>query len=397
MKTILRLIMSLVMLMLVTTSAFADEQTQKDIQPADTVDRMAEDFVQVSVLFADPSDILYSCVGHVALRLECPVYDLDYVFSYEGEDVEDKMLQFFMGRLRMGLYAVPTEEYLDEYRKVGRGVRMYHLNLPPQVETRLWQQMDERVARGADLPYDYFDRGCALSTSRFLREALDTIQIEYGQWDAHSRHTIREQFGCDYLQEAPWSRWVIHCITGTVADEERAPEDKTVCPVDLRNIWLRAKIEGHPLMDNDYEVVVPFSAPLQRPFVTPFMVAWVLLILAVASLMLRTPAIDYGILALQSFLGLFMVYMVCLSTMPNNDWNWLIVPLNPLPLLTWRWRRYANWLWAAIDVVWLVGMSIYPHQLTDQANLIFVLAFVVVLIKPLRQQTKHNHTRKKTR
>lgn len=347
----------------------------------DGIDRNAEDFIQVSLLVADPSGILYSVVGHCALRLECPTFNLDYVFSYEGEQMEGRTLQFFLGNLKMGLFAIPTQEYLEDYRKEKRGVRMYHLNLPPEAEQRLWEQMDKRLSDGISLPYDYISRGCALSTSMFIRQALDTIAIDYGHWDEYNYHTIREQFCRDNLQEAQWSRWIISAITGTNVDREVAPEDMIVRPYDLRNVWLRAKIQGHPLMDNNYEELVPSGEPLCAGWVTPTLVACLLLLLAIGSIWIKMPIFDYTLLALQTILGVFVFYMVFFSTIPNNDWNWLVVVFNPLPLITWYWRKYANYVWAGIDILWVIALALSPHHLTDPANLIFILAFSVVILK----------------
>jgi len=87
-------------------------ETEKDNNQSDSIDREAPDFVTVSMLVAEPSDVLYSCVGHCALRLECPTFNLDYIFSYEGDNLEEEKFKFLLGKLKMGLLAVPTEEYL---------------------------------------------------------------------------------------------------------------------------------------------------------------------------------------------------------------------------------------------------------------------------------------------
>ena len=72
----------------------------------DNVDRTSGDFVIASLLVADPGTVLYSVLGHACIRLQCPVFDLDYCFSYESEDVENRMLDFLAGKLMMGLFAV---------------------------------------------------------------------------------------------------------------------------------------------------------------------------------------------------------------------------------------------------------------------------------------------------
>ena len=98
----------------------------------DTIDRMAEDFVTVSLVVCDPDEVLYSTLGHAALHLECPIFDLDYIFSYESENVRDKIWTFMKGGLKMGMFAMTPDEFLESYRESGRGVREYKINLSPE-------------------------------------------------------------------------------------------------------------------------------------------------------------------------------------------------------------------------------------------------------------------------
>jgi len=105
----------------------------------DGVDRADPNFVTASLLVMSPGDELYSCAGHSCIRLECPKFNLDYCFSYESEGVSDKIFTFFMGKLKMGMFAIPTAEYLKLGRESGRGVTQYRLNLPPDAKQRLWK------------------------------------------------------------------------------------------------------------------------------------------------------------------------------------------------------------------------------------------------------------------
>ncbi len=143
----------------------------------DNVDRSDPDFVKASLLIMSPGDELYSCAGHSCIRLECPTFNLDYCFSYESESVKDKIFTFFMGKLKMGMFAIPTADYLKLGRESGRGVMQYTLNLPPDAKQRLWKILDERVAQGAYLAYDYMERGCAQAALNVLMEALKPYQL----------------------------------------------------------------------------------------------------------------------------------------------------------------------------------------------------------------------------
>ena len=62
----------------------------------DSVNRLAADYVQASLVVCDPDDVLYSTLGHAALHLVCPTYDADLYFTYEGESVRNNVAKFLM-------------------------------------------------------------------------------------------------------------------------------------------------------------------------------------------------------------------------------------------------------------------------------------------------------------
>ena len=135
-----------------------------------------ENFVITSLLVASPGDVLYSKVGHCALRMQCPQHDLDYVFSYESEEVRHRVLAFLAGKLKMGMFAIPTDKYLSLYKEDGRGITEYTLNIPIEAKRNLWRVLDQHVAEGPNLPYDYITRGCAHSTLMMLKEGIVPLQ-----------------------------------------------------------------------------------------------------------------------------------------------------------------------------------------------------------------------------
>ena len=139
---------------------------------SDSTDCNADDFVIASLLVADPGGKLYSVMGHACIRMQCPAYGLYYCLSYESEDVAHRVAEFFAGKLYMGMFAVPKEEYCASYREEGRGVYEYTLNLPIEIKRELWRILDEEMLKGCQQPYDYFHRGCAISCVRFVEQAI---------------------------------------------------------------------------------------------------------------------------------------------------------------------------------------------------------------------------------
>ncbi len=110
---------------------------------------MDDNFIRASLMIASPGNVLYSCVGHAFIRMECPTHGLDYCFSYESEGVRQKVLKFLSGNLKMGMMAVPTDGFLSQYRNNGRGVMEYNLNLSIPYKQKLWELLDSRVEAGA--------------------------------------------------------------------------------------------------------------------------------------------------------------------------------------------------------------------------------------------------------
>ena len=109
-----------------------------------------DDFIKVSVLVAQPGNVLYSCIGHAFMRMECPERHLDYCFSYESEDVSRRVLTFLAGRLKMGMVAIPTSDFLNIYRDSNRGVTSYELHLSvQQKQCRITLKVDETETQRA--------------------------------------------------------------------------------------------------------------------------------------------------------------------------------------------------------------------------------------------------------
>lgn len=348
----------------------------------DGVDRTDPNFVTASLLVMSPGDELYSCAGHSCIRLECLTFNLDYCFSYESESVKDKIFTFFMGKLKMGMFAIPTADYLKLGRESGRGVTQYRLNLPPDAKQRLWELLDKKVAEGPCLEYDYMERGCAQAAMRVLREALLPYTMEVDPWPEKYDRWARSEFLAAATVAFPWQQLILYTICGATNDDKMPKFRKVVIPKDLLEILRIAKIKGKAIIDDDGVELLPVTNAVGTPpLCTPFQLFWVVVAIAVFNLFTKWVWLDWSFLAFQSLLGLFLTYLVCFSNLTAMGWNWLIVPFNLLPLVFWKWRRkWALWL-AGVLVLWEVGMIAAPHRLTDPAYLVLAFAYILVYVR----------------
>ena len=359
----------------------------------DEVDRLDPDFVHASLLIMGPGETLYSCYGHACLRLECKAYDLDYCFSYEAEPVENQVFRFFRGDLKMGMFSVPTEEFLKQYVESGRGVRQYRLNLPPEIKVRLWKIMDDAVAKGPYLEYDYIKRSCAYSLFRLLQSAVAPKVLELPPWTDKFNKLSRREILAEPLGAFPWTRFAIHTIVGWQGDKTMSNFEKIVLPSDLVILLREAKISGVSSIKGDTVIekgdagkeLLPNIPQPPPSWCTPMVVAIGLLVFI--ALFGVCPQI---LGAIVMVLGGFLTYLIAFSALPATDWNWLIIPFNPLSgfvqlYCTFRGlspkMRLVCWVFAFIDAAWVVAMALVPHQMTDPAYLVLALACAVLLTK----------------
>ena len=341
----------------------------------DGVDRSDPKFVTASLLVIDPGDELFSCVGHAVIRLECPTFKLDYCFSYESERAVDRLPAFFAGRLKMGMFAIPTEEFLVEYRKDGRGVRQYVLNLPPEVKQRLWKHMDELAAVGPNLPYDYIRRGCAKSVLDCLRSAAAPLSIVVPKTEL----TIREVFWNETHEVFPWNIFFILGIGGTESDVSI----DAGTPRELVRLLRSSTLIGVPLLTDEGSELLPGTRSWKHGLLTPFVAAWLVFVLAAVAAVANWRRVRWAFLAVQALAGCFFVYLVSASHLPNSAWNWLLVPFNPVMPALACWRRFRAVRWAlgayvAALLNWIVMMLFVPHAKTDPAFIVLGGAMALV-------------------
>jgi len=370
MKVLRRLLLLLTVLLPV--GVFAQTDTVDVKQPA-------EDFVTASVCVASPGEEIYSALGHACLRLQCPTYGLDYVYSYESEDASHKVLDFFAGRLKMAVRAVPTSEYVAQYAPEGRGVTEYVLRLPIRVKQRLWQQMDARL-QYTPVPYDYMNRSCAVSVLDWLEEAIGKDSLEYAPWPEKYGRSRKEIGGDSIVNE--WNHiFVCTFVTGEANDVHVDNRRKVIIPSELVEVLQGAQAFGTPLMEDGCNVLQPTTKTVGPAKVTPLMLSLVVLLLSLVNLRLHKTWLRAVVLIPCLLLGLFVLYLVALSDLPCTQWNWLVIPFCPLPFLFWKWRRLWTLPFAAVCVAWIVGLLLYPHQVVDSAHLVLAAAMAVCNIE----------------
>ena len=250
----------------------------------DTIDRLADDFVLVSLCIADPTDQsqdYLGMTGHAFLRLQCPVFGLDYCFSYESEKIKGQLWDYLSGKLKMGMFAIPTNEYIEDYRIWKRAVHEYRLNMSPEAEQRLWEQMDNHMLAEQDMQMDLIKFGCTNTILRYVEKAIQPERIKYN-WPDKILSKSAMEITEEHLECYPWSLLGIRLIESKNFSKLKTPKQKVIFPTDLLEVWLLATINGEPFLNYVGDVVEAEPVTILRPWFTPLVCGIILILIVLA-------------------------------------------------------------------------------------------------------------------
>ena len=346
----------------------------------DNVDRTAEDFVIASILVSDPIEGVLSPAGHTAIRLQCPTFDLDYVFHYVMIHTADNMTEtkaFLTGEFYVRMLIDTFATYLKNNEIHSRGLTEYPLYLTPTEEQYLWQLLDEILVKSKSLKYDFVEQGCCVRIKKLIAKVLRQKKIDYSTCDERFLAPAYVLVS-DAMTHVPWLRFVM--LTAMYGRSSyKNINDKLLIPQDLVSAWQSATVNGKPLLGNG-ERLLPNNNFRSNVWITPLHIAILLVLLSVVSLFMKTAYIDWLILAIQTLMAIVVLVLSVLATSFLN-WNWLLIPFNVLPIILWRWRRYWALPYAVVLAVWCLVMLFVPHMLVDVTHIVLTFAWMIVLLK----------------
>lgn len=304
----------------------------------------SSDFVKASVIVSTPTDIIYSSMGHCALRMECPSEDLDYCFSLEMNAQPGDYLKFFNGDADASVRAIPTSDYISEYQKDGRGIKQYELSLTHHEKQLLWKNLDEEMMKPPHLKFNYLNTNCVMMVIIMVQNALISEHIDYGKlpWYATTNNgdCVRHLTG-----STPWYEFLYITLFGSNCDEYFALEYR-MSPLSLVEVFGNAQIVDDSGARRPLFKSAPIELAHQTHFVkaspiTPRILFSVLLVIVVLITIgewcwgwkKAAKVLDAVLLTIQFFVGLALTYTSTVSHLFVTRWNWYLIPCNPLPLV----------------------------------------------------------------
>ena len=376
--------MALVATISLATSAIVMAQPQVPWTNGGPLLPDSSNFVTASLLIASPGEAIYSTYGHAAIRMECPVHNLDYCFSFEQEADMGGFIKFFVGKTDAHMVAVPTVKFLTEFNKEGREVKQYILNLTTHEKKELWRLLDNDYVDEEVRHFNLLQNNCSSVSLMAIENVVTDETIDFNGWPEEFKMNNGKVFRL-MTKSSPWLEFISITLGGTESDAFWEQEQRAA-PALLTKVIKKAEIvdangNRRPMI-NDEKQIFPLKNRFEASPVTPF---WVFSLLFLAVLLitlaqfkwkLKWPvrALDILLMVLVTAVGFFLIYTSFVSGLFGKHWNWYLIPFNPLPLIIWLiWRKRKGYykvylLYTVVLVLFILATPLseqldLPHQL----------------------------------
>ena len=365
----LRIIMFRLLAVLAMLSAWVNGAHSS---PNDSVKVLPDssNFVTASLVIAEPLVALYSVFGHATLRMECPSFGLDYVFTFESDPNFGTFMTGIAGKAKAKYIAVPTDTFINDTKKSGRGLKQYKLNLTHHEKQELWRLLDEEMMAGAYRNFNLLFTNCLTTSILNVQRCLIGEHFEWGKLEYPQTLNDGELFR-HAVRHSPWAEFLFITFGGTAYDR-RSIQEFRLTPETIIPMLRKATITNDSTGVSRFVITDPGGLLLLTLLIT--LAEWVLHWHQVAK------AYDILLFTAQLLVSLLMLYVTFFSELFVTQWNWYLVVFLPLPLLFWQIRnkKSASYCWLCYSIVLVlfilstpfIGILDWSHQLITGSFLI---------------------------
>ena len=370
------------------------------------------DSLRISLLTCAPGAAPYEFYGHTAIRVQNSKTNQDLVFNYGIFDFDTPNFtwRFITAQTDYTIGVSHFDSFARAYQRQGRYVVAQVLNLRPDEKARLYAALQADWAQ-PDWTYRYniFYDNCTTRAISQITAAVDG-KVRFPILE-NGRRTLRDILHEFAQEKSPWYSFGEDLILGAELDQPADVWKQMFSPVYAEKFMAQTEVMGNdgqrrPLIESTEMAVQAISSEEKAFPVTPKMAMWGLLLI-VAGMTYRElkkgcqfRAFDYALMFVQGLVGMLVAFLFFISEHPAVDSNWLIVLLNPLPLIClpvkiWRDRKekkdFYNPLLGGALVVFalsaLLDMQKYPSEFYPLA-LILLLRVIVSLYFESKRKTK---------
>lgn len=342
------------------------------------------DSVRVSLLTCAPGSEIYSLFGHTALRYENPAKGEDWVFNYGlfSFDTPNFVYRFVKGETDYQLGVIPYRYFEGEYAMRESSVYQQELNLTDKEKENVIRLLRENyLPANRVYRYNYFYDNCTTRARDKVEQGLEG-KVVYPESEkmCSFRDIVRE-----YTAGHEWSAFGIDLCLGSEADEPIDERKQMFSPFYMLEYARGAMIHRAdtivPLVKEE-KLLLDFSSKDEDVFKkdedvflpSPWACAliWWVLTFVVTALGIKNGKVywlwDILLFGAQGLAGCIIAFLFFFSIHPTVGSNWLLLILNPLPLLYMPFMIYKA----------IKGKTDVFHVINTMVLLLFIILMPIV-------------------
>ena len=359
---------------------------------------------RASLLTCGPGEEIYELYGHTALRLYNTETGDDRVYNYGmfNFDKPHFVWRFVMGQTDYELGVQNFDSFVYAYYYQGRSVVEQQLNLTPEEAGKLYTLLEEnyrpenRVYR-----YNFLYDNCTTRAVAMLERAIDGhLVLPAGEEEKTFRDIIHE-----FSAGSPWDKAGQDLLIGAEVDRPVDLRRQFFAPMYAKRYLSYAVIEepdgeSRQLVWHTNKLVDGPAVAGGERVLTPGLVM-ALLFLAAAAACVRqwrrrrvSLVPDAAQMVLRGLVGCLIALLFFFSEHPAVDSNWLLLLLNPLPLLVlpvyiWRRRRGLRDLYHPVllvlvlvfGAVWAAGVQSFQPEMIGLALILLMQCVTAIAVE----------------
>lgn len=332
-------------------------------------------FIKAQFIMVSPGLLPQQSSGHAAIRLECPTYGLDRVFTFENNSGESVLKLFFEGA-KGRILEFDYDDFIEEYKPEQRQLTAYPLNFSIDEKARLWEVLDSMKTL-PDQRFDVIDSHCFSVIAESLDKAVFPSKINWDEISIQS-NSYGVNAALQAKNSAPWQLITLMLPLGTMADTKGNGQRDFVFPVLFEDTYDEFRIVSpdgrrRDLIRGTPEILLTGASELNRP-VRPTPVETAMLVLLAVVIItgfqlagkwkVAGRVLDIFLWTVVTLGGIFIAMVTYVPGHTGGNWNWPLLVLNPIawiPVCICRKKPRA------LRVVWIIygtGLVLFAGFIT---------------------------------
>lgn len=359
---------------------------QKDIYEL----MLKDDYISAYLLVESPGKAIYSAGGHVALRMSCPLKDVDYTYEFDAviENNQSLARLYLNGNLKGEYLRLLTSDFLKKADFENRIVNEYQLNLTPNQEVLLWNNLDELVDGKSDFPFTPSKYNCC-SMILFVIESSVNNNLFSSPDNSTSLYGPGRKYLEDLFSASPWSGVLWNILLGCNLDQPALPINLFYPKMIGKQLSsIRNPVNGKPIIDYQADEIgfIDKNQHVLSPSKTFILLFSMVSILTLLNIKGRAKIfarwLDVSLIIIISIVGCILWYMFFASiTADELHINYLMLIFTPIPVLLVIVKKRKLWIVYLLATSLLSFLSLVFLRMIPQLQLYNFWLFIAIILE----------------